>query len=261
MIAHREFARPTLAAAWRQKRLWLLQVFGNAALLAATWGWLWIPEAHAWQVAATLVVAAVILALSLWLHGGTLALFHHLHHGGESPWAAFGATRRRLPALAVWGLIFGVLMWVVDWLHGEEYHVAAWLSSALTLWLGRPVTPRLMSQVYYTLVFFLGWVLALFLVALAVRVATQGFAGFRPQSLRRALSAFWRFRYWVTSVAAFALGAFLPWFLANWKPVTEGVKPEAVSLGLRFLAAYLLMMTAWVVLASAAARVASSLDQ
>ena len=34
-------------------KMWLLNLFGNAALLAALYLWLTLPDAHGWQVAAS----------------------------------------------------------------------------------------------------------------------------------------------------------------------------------------------------------------
>ncbi len=46
-------------------KLWLLNLFGNAALLAAVYYWLLMPDAHGWQVAVSGAIAIVVVFFGL----------------------------------------------------------------------------------------------------------------------------------------------------------------------------------------------------
>jgi hypothetical protein len=79
---------------------------------------------------------------------------------------------------------------------------------------------------------------------------SKGFAGFGGRSLAAAWKVFRRGRYWVSYLAVFALGIYVPVQLVHWVPEVESLGAQVASLAARFLAAYLMMVTAWLVLAS-----------
>lgn len=248
--------REAVAAVWRRKRLWLLHLTGNAVLLAAGYTWLWIPDEKAWQVAASAVLGLVLLAGALWLHGGSLAYFRQAH-GGEAGglWPVLRATVRRLPALAAWAALLLLVLWVVAWASDFTGVASAWLASALTLLSRRPVSPAILARLFIALVWVVNWVVVpVLLLPLASQVAGEGFNGFRGPALRRAWTLFRRERYWLDYVALFALGAYLPGRLVWWAPEVTGMTAEAVSLLIRFLAAYLLAVTFWLLLVSLVGR-------
>lgn len=252
--------REAVAAVWRRKQLWLLHLVGNALLLGLGYAWLWIPDEKVWQVAVSTLLGFALLAAALWLHGGTLACFRQAHGGEEGGLApVFRATLRRLPALAAWAALLLLVLWLVAWASDFTGVVSAWLASALTLLVRRPVSPETLARFLTALVWVVSWVVVpVLLLPLASQVAGEGFNGFRGPALRRAWALFRRERFWLDYVALFALGAYLPGRLIWWVPEVTGLTAEAASLVARFLAAYLLAVTAWVILLSLAARLGSA---
>jgi len=95
------------------------------------------------------------------------------------------------------------------------------------------------------------WVLLpLLLLPWGAEVAANGFAGFGGRSLRTAWRVFRRGSHWSSYVVLFALGVYVPSQLVYWIPEVQSFGGQAASLAGRFLAAYLLFITAWLVLAS-----------
>jgi hypothetical protein len=248
--------RDAAAALWRSKRLWALHVGGNLLLAVLAFFWLAIPDARLWQVAASFLLGAALAVAFLWLHGSTFAFFVEAHGGaGASVRSAFRDTLRRLPALVLWALLFVLVLWVLGWAGGWVRYAADWLGSLLTMALRTPVSPQGVAGVLDAILWVLVWVWApLRLLPLAVEVAANGFNGFRSAGRATARRTFRRGRYWLAYVTLLLLGAWLPTVLIDWIPVVESLWAQAASLLARFLAAYLLLVTAWLVLASLLAR-------
>ena len=257
-----QLEREAAAAVWRAKRLWALHVGGNLLLAALAYGWLAIPDARLWQVAASLLFGAALALAFLWLQGSTFEFFAQTHAGGSagaSVRAAFRATLRRLPALVVWVLLFGLVLWAIGWAGGWVRYAADWLGSLLTMTLRTPVSPQSVAGVLNTVLWVLAWVWApLRLLPLAVEASTNGFGGFGGARRAVAQRVFRRGRYWLGYLALLALGTWLPTVLIDWIPEVESLWAQATSLLLRFLAAYLLLVTAWLLLASLLARLRAS---
>ncbi|MGH9813596.1 MAG: hypothetical protein ACRD4T_10730, partial [Candidatus Acidiferrales bacterium] len=156
-----------------------------------------------------------------------------------------------LPALVVWTLLFGLVLWAIGWASGWVRYAADWLGSLLTMTLRTPVSPQSVAGVLNAILWVLTWVWApLRLLPLAAEVSVNGFGGFRGARRAVAQRVFRRGRYWLAYVALLALGTWLPTVLIDWMPEVESLWAQATSLLLRFLAAYLLFVTAWLLLAS-----------
>ncbi len=248
--------REAVSALWRAKRLWALHVGGTLLLAVLTYGWLAIPDARLWQIALSVLFGVALALAFLWLQASTFEFFARAHAGaGASVRAAFRATLRRLPALVVWVLLFGLVLWAIDWAGGWVRYAADWLGSALTMTVRTPVSPQSVAGVLNAILWVLAWVWApLRLLPLAVETATNGFGGFSGARRAVAQTVFRRGRYWLAYVVLLALGTWLPTVLIDWFPQVESLWAQAASLLLRFLAAYLLFVTAWLLLASLLAR-------
>jgi len=248
--------REAVAALWRAKRLWALHVGGNLLLAALAYGWLAIPDARLWQLAVSALFGLALALAFLWLQASTFEFFTQAHAGaGAGVIPAFRATLRRLPALVVWALLFALGLWVIGWAGGKVGYASNWLGSALTMTLRTPVSPQGVAGVLNTVLWVLAWVWApLRLLPLAVEVSANGFEGFAGARRAAARRVFRRGRYWLAYVALLALGTWLPAVLIDWFPKVESLWAQAASLLLRFLGAYLLLVTAWLLLASLLAR-------
>ncbi len=246
----------TLAAAWHAKRLWVLHVLGNALLFAAGYAWLWIPDAHIWQLIFSALFGVLIVAAALWLHGATLVFFRKKHRGEENRlWPAFRATLPRLPALAVSLAPALLILWLIGLAHDRVGDCAAVCASWLTLHLRKPVHPATIAKVISAFVWLLSWILTpLVLLPLALQVSVNGFAGFARIGWRGVWKMLRSIRLWLGYAVLFAIGAYLPDKIVSWVPQVSSLKLEFASASLRFLIAYLLTVTAWIVLLSLLAR-------
>jgi hypothetical protein len=219
--------REALAAVFRDKRVWGVNVVGNAALFGLVYAWFWIPDAHVWQLLFSLLLAAGTLAAALWLHASTLATL------ARGP--------RRVGRLAAWAAVLALFLWLAVWLHGYAGQFSVWLASLLTMTLRQPVSPRGVEWVFRVL-----WAVVLIGGSvLLLPFAARGFA--EAWRICRQLG------YWLDAVVLVVAGFYLPWRLVCWTPETGGILTETLSLLLRFALAWLVMVTAWLLLHAIAA--------
>ncbi|HEX4999566.1 MAG TPA: hypothetical protein VFY29_15165 [Terriglobia bacterium] len=241
-----------VTAVRRKKSLWALHLAGNAALAAAIYQWLWIPDRTVTDLALTAFAGLAIVALALWLHGGTLIYFRREHQSGAATLGgAFRLAARRLPALAVWALVVAFVGWAIMQLMNWQTPVSNWIASWLTLRLRRPVRPDTVAWIYGWIVWFAAWVKWPFMLLPWAESALQnGFAAYRWSNLTRPLRTSMRPRYWLQFLTVFVIGAVIPALLVNWQPAVEGIRAETASLVIRFLVAYVIAIAAWLVMAS-----------
>lgn len=215
-----------LRALWDHRTLWVLHVFANAVLLALAWLWLSLPEASVWQLAESACLAVVVVLGVLWFHGMTLAAF-------RLPFDAppFASTLRRLPALLVWIILLAGLVTLA----------LRYVPATKTEWLPRAAAIAV----------------AVLLLPLASQVAADGFSGFVRTGAWRPLGT-WQY-YAVVAVLA-AVGIWAPYRLIWWVPNVNGLTAQAGSMGLRFLVAYLLAVTAWFTMTAAVSRLSARHD-
>jgi len=239
-------------AVWGAKRLWALHVFGNAAWLAMAYAWLWIPDERIWQLAISILGGILLAATFFWLHGSTWVFFEQVHAGWPMPVATpFRGPLRRVPPLMLWGLLVLLVFCAMGFVADYVPRAADWLSSALTLMFRVPISPEYTLKFFSSLAWVLEWILLpLLLLPWGAEVAAKGFAGLGRQSLAAAWKVFRRGRYWVSYLVLFALGIYVPVQLVHWVPEVESFGSQAASLVARFLAAYLMVVTAWLLLAS-----------
>ena len=241
-----------MRAVWGAKRLWLLHVAANATWLALAYAWLWIPDERVWQLAVSFLGGVVLVGAALWLHGSTWVFFEQVHAGWPMPVATpFRGALRRVPPLLVCALLILLLFSALGFVTDFVQLAADWLASALTLTFRKPVSPEYTLKFLSSLAWVLEWiVIPLLLLPWGAEVAAKGFAGFGGRSLAAAWKVFRRGSYWLSYLALFALGVYVPVQLVNWVPEVESFGGQAASLAARFLAAYLLFITAWLLLAS-----------
>jgi hypothetical protein len=226
-------------------KLWLLNFVGNAAALAAWYFWLLVPDAHGWQVAGSLLAAACIVVLVIWLRAGTFAYCRLAEfRDSGAVWRAFRHSLRHLVALALWAVVLAALLWFLIWLRIYPPQFGVWL------WQKLPESVRFASPRQLALwADWLLWFLILVVVPamwlpVATTVAAAGFGKHVVCSwrvLRRAM-------YWVWFCVLVFVGVYIPYKLIWWIPNVDDLRKQAWSMGLRFFAAYMLLITAWIVL-------------
>lgn len=94
------------------RRLFALNLAGNAVLVGLMYYWLGIPDRRTWQLVASALLAAGIATGALWLHATNFRSF------GEPP---SRPIRQAMLALAGVALVFGIIgwftsQWAVRWL-------------------------------------------------------------------------------------------------------------------------------------------------
>jgi hypothetical protein len=204
------------------KRLWLADLAGSALLLFLVDVWLGIPDRKTWQLAATAVLGLAIVGAALWLVAATFAAFDPEE-----------SALRRLPRVAACAAAAVAVCLALAWLAGYFPKWSAWLGSALTLKLHRPVDPRAIHGLFELVRRLLAWMVV---PALAI-------AGVRGWRVRR--------RFWLEYLAVWLLAWYLPWRLVHWVPLIENLAGQMASFVLRFGVAWVLAVSGWLVVVRA----------
>jgi len=253
------FEVDSATALGNSKRLWLLHFFLNAALFAAFFAWLRIPDQRASQILLTVVAGLLILFLTLWLHASTLTYFQSYHELSEASLAsAWRRSLRHLPAFLFCLIVFAVALWLVTVARTYNDQLAGYVRHLLPEFVRSSVSPRQAARFGRWLFFFIFWFLIpLLLLPIGTQVAARGFRGFVGHSLARALRVFFSLRFWILYAVCYLAGIWVPWKLAKRFPRWNDsgtLREQATSAGWRFFVGYLLLLTAWLLLASALGR-------
>jgi hypothetical protein len=227
-------------------KLWLLNLAGNALLLASVYFWLLLPDAHGWQVAGSGVTAIIVIFFGLWLRAGTFAYFRVAEFRDHATvWHAFRHALRHLIALAIWAVLLAAIEWSLISLrqYAPQFGVWFWQKSPSFLRFG---TPRQVFHAADWLLWFLIWVLmpAVWL-PIAVTVAA---AGLKLQRMARSLRVLKRAVYWSWFCALMLVGVYVPYKIIRWIPDLSDLRKQAWSMGLRFVVAYVILITAFIAL-------------
>jgi hypothetical protein len=226
--------------------LWLLNLAGNAALIAAVYFWLLLPDAHGWQVGGSALLALLVIFFELWLRTGSFAYFRMGEfRDNEAIWHAFRRSLQHLVALAIWAVPFAAVEWYLYSLrvYAPQFGVWFWRKLPAALRLG---TPRQMYHAADWLLLFLIWIL---LPMLWLPVAsTVAVVGLKPGHMLRSLRLAKRQMYWLWYGVVLAVGVYVPYKLAWWIPDLSDLRKQAWSMGARFALAYVLLISGWVAL-------------
>lgn len=221
-------------------KLWLLNLAANAVLLVAVYFWLLIPDARGWQVAGSALLAALVIFLVLWLRAGTLAYFRIAEFRRQGTvWRAYRLALRNVPALAVWVvgfLVFACLLWS---LHSYVPQFAVWFRQKLG---GGPPPRNIMNDLNRLLLLLAGFMMPGLWLPIATTVAA---AGFQPEHIVRSRRVWKRPMYWLWFCLLLGVGVYIPYKLVWWIPDLQTIRQQAWSMGLRFLLAYLIGVTAF----------------
>ena len=221
-------------------KLWLLNFVANAALLVAAYFWLLIPEARGWQVAGSALLAVVVVVLVLWLRAGTLAWFRIAEFRKQGTvWRAYRHAIRHVPALGIWVLVFVAVAWMLWSLHGYVPQFAVWIRQKL----GDGPSPRnIMNDLNWLLLLLVGFVMPALWVPIATTVSA---VGFQPEHIVRSRRAWKRPLYWLYFCLLLGVGIYVPYKLVWWIPDLQTFRQQSWSMGLRFLLAYVIGITAF----------------
>jgi hypothetical protein len=221
-------------------KIWGLQFVANIVLVATVWWWLTWADAHTWQVLLSFIVATVMVLTWLTLQCSTFAYFR------TNIDAPFIRRMRVLAAFAFVMLIFALGVWFLEGVYDDAPRLGTRFAQILH------ARPRTMIAIIEWKMRAIEFIWACVCVALLSATAALGFSAFR--SIRAAFAPLRSVGYWVGMLLAVLGGIYLPWKLAKWVPKAETLTSQAASMGVRFLIAYILLITAVVVMAWLAAR-------
>jgi hypothetical protein len=224
-------------------KLWLLNLFGNAALMAAVYFWLLLPDAHGWQVAGSGLLAVIVIFCGVWLRGGSFAYFRLSEFREHSAvWPAFRRALHHLLALVIWVIPVAAGEWWLFTLRRFAPQFGVWWWQKVpALRFGSPRAVYHAADV--VLLILMGLLLALWIPP-ATTVAARGFKG----KIGRAWRVLKRAKYWLWFIVLAIVGAYVPYRLVWWIPGLSTISKQAWSAGVRFFFAYLLLISAWVAL-------------
>jgi hypothetical protein len=223
---------------------WTLQLFGTLLLLAGMYWWLSWPDEYAWQVAASAVMALLLLAGTVCLERTVFAA-HQDSAGKVLPRPSFTGCA----AFGLWLAIFALLEFVLLSMSGGVERVSVRFAQVLHL------PPRLTTSALTWCVLVTIWVLLpSLMLPVGTLLASRGFAALRWSAIGGALRVLRTLRYWGGFALALAC-VYASSRLTGWIPERSTLRAELWSAGLRLGAAYVLVVTAIVLIAWSAGQV------
>lgn len=218
---------------FRFAALWALQFVGTLLLLSGLYWWLTWPDEHAWQVAASALMALLLLAGAACMERTVFAAERE-PPAGLLPRPAFSACA----AFALWLAVFvAAELGILSLGEGVE-------SVAVRIAQLAHLPPRLTTGVLERCVCAILWLLLpALLLPLGSLLSRRGFAALHRKALLGALRALGSLRYWSGLCLALA-GVYASSRLIDWIPERHTLRSELWSAGLRLGAAYLLAVTA-----------------
>jgi uncharacterized membrane protein YidH (DUF202 family) len=247
-----------LKGCFRDWRLWLIQFLGNALLFALFTAWLFIPVATAWHLILNVLLALILLAGLLVLHGGTLNYFcSREERENESLREVFRRGVWNVLAVALCAAVL-YLLWLLAGQTGSyEGSLPPYLRSISPAFLrrfaGLPVFQGIISMFFFTL----RWILVPGLVLpLVASGAYSGFRGLGRSGLQIWKTTVWSISYWAIVIVAVLFGVVATEKIMGWTPDfrTSTFSQETTSLLIRSLVSYFLALFAWMLACSAIGR-------
>lgn len=220
--------------------LCLMHLLGNALLLWCAYYWLGIGESSILRLLWSALLAAMIMAGALWLHGSGFAFFR-TDRSALTP-ALRTAVRNLLP-LFVLAVIAIIIYALLAWWRDYSTHPVFKIASYVTLKLRKPVKPPSVQAIFDAALWVVRWaVLPVLLLPMASSVANQGWGGFHGAGWKRSR----QWRYWIQVVVLLLAGIWLPLHLITWVPGLSGFGMQMTSFLFRLLLAYLLFVASWI---------------
>jgi hypothetical protein len=240
------------------KRVWLIQLLGNALLFALFAGWLLLPVATELHVLLNAVVLLGLAVVGLVLHAGTLN-FYFEQGSSERPLirSAFGrAVKHILAICACVGLLFA--LWaLLDLSKSRQLALPFYVRSLLPDFIRVHLAVWWFQVAVEGVVFAIRWIVIPGLILpLVVEAANSGFRAFGKLGLAALRKSVTRASYWIVLLLAAFVGCVAPVSLLDWTPAFKNptLHLEAVSLIARFSTAYILAVASWLLVCSVVGR-------
>ena len=230
-------------------RVWTIQGLGTLLWLGLAYAALWIPEAKAWELAATGLLALFLLYFAAFLQRTALRVYRRERLNPPGMPRRPGAERPRkfrewLPGALLVFLLFVALAGLSLWLRAALPDFSQRTASWLTLHLRRPVDPYRLQARAESLTFAGPWFL---FVVFWLPLAAAALLGERGL-WRSAARAWMRVRYWLATLACAAVGWVGFRKLAAWIPGVHGIAAQSASMLVRLTLAYVIALGAWLVI-------------
>lgn len=217
--------------------LTLLQVAGEAILLAMFWIWLGILDGKTWQLALT-----AVLGLAILVGFGCLQTYTFAAAAEPTAGTSLRATLRHTPRVLAVFLAFAISCWLLSLLPVAS--AAQTVASYVTLHLRVPIRPARTQANLAALLAIIKWaILPILMLPLCSELA-RGLEPRRPSHYPRV---------WAGYALAVTLGAYLPWRLIHWQLHANSPPVDLALFAVRFSSAYLLCCAAIVGVAAVAA--------
>lgn len=218
---------------------WVVNLFGNALVLASWYLWLLIPDAHGWQILWTALQGVLTIAFVLWLRAGTLAWFRVAEYRAQPAIGpAYRRGARHIIPLGIWAAVFAAIAWATISAGDYTPQFAVWIRQKAS---AGPAPRNVMHGTDWLLFALLWVVLPAIWVPAATTISAIGFSG---SHIARSWRVLRQPMYWVLFCLVMALGAWVPYKLVTWVPDLSTIRSQAWSAGLRFAAAYFILITA-----------------
>jgi hypothetical protein len=220
-----------------------LHLLANAFLLWLGYYWLGVGESRASTLAWSALVAAVIVGLGCWAYGSVLVYFQS--EEDRRAIAAWRSTVRNLLPLALLALAVVVVYFLLARWADYSSTPASTVASYLTLKIRKPVRPAAVLRVFNVALWLVRWVaIPVLLLPILSAIASRGWSGYRAWGT---LHRTWL--YWIEVPVLLVCALWVPLKLLGWVPGVNGFSTEMASFVLRAGIAYLLLVTAWLLLA------------
>ena len=224
-------------------KLWLLNLVANASVVGVWYYWLLIPDAHGWQIAWSAVLAIITVVFVVWLRAGTLAWFRVAEHRTQSAiGSAFRRGARHIIPLGIWAGIGAFIAWIIFSAGNYTPQFSVWIRQKVNA----GPSPRNVMHASDWVLFVVVWIVFPAIWApVATTIAATGFSGGHAM---RSLRVLRQPMYWILLCILIALGVWVPYKLVTWIPELTTLRQQAWSAGLRFAGAYLIVITAFLLL-------------
>jgi len=162
-------------------------------------------------------------------------------------------SARNVPAFAICVAILIGVFWLLAFALDHQSQLGGWFHHLMPGFIRSRVSVRTATQLAHAkLAVVLFLLFPLYIFPLLRESAVRGF-GALGRGWASAARSFWRLRWWMTWIVLLLI-FHLPLHLAHAKPHPGSVTAQAVNMVLRLGAAYLILITVYVLVASAVGR-------
>ena len=185
----------------------------------------------------------ITVVFVVWLRAGTLAWFRVAEHRTQSAiGSAFRRGARHIIPLGIWAGIGAFIAWIIFSAGNYTPQFSVWIRQKVNA----GPSPRNVMHASDWVLFVVVWIVFPAIWApVATTIAATGFSGGHAM---RSLRVLRQPMYWILLCILIALGVWVPYKLVTWIPELTTLRQQAWSAGLRFAGAYLIVITAFLLL-------------